>query len=365
MSDNNHRVRQAVIMAGGEGTRLKPLTNSRPKPLLPVLGRPCIEYVINSLASAGVEEIFIACGYRSEDVVKTLGDTARSGAKIIYTYEETPMGTAGAVKLLQDRLHGTFFVGSGDTLTDADLGSLVQFHRERNAFVTMALTEVEKPEQFGIVGIDANGRIERFKEKPKPEEVFSNVINAGTYVLEPEALDHIPAATKYDFSKNLFPDLLQQGKVLCASPLKGYWKDIGRPKDLFQANIDLAERRGQSITIRGALCKGKIAGSGFTAEGAKLFGPVYVGAGAKLGKGTSVTRSAVGAGSVLGEQVTMEESLVLDRCQIGAGAVLRGSILGEGCVIGPGVSLVDSVLGDGVRLEGPASLEGRSLPDIQ
>jgi mannose-1-phosphate guanylyltransferase len=364
MTDRRDGVKQAVIMAGGEGTRLKPLTNTRPKPLLPVLGRPCIEYVINSLTSAGVEEIFIACGYRSQDIVKSLGETSRSGAKIIYAYEETPMGTAGAVKLLQDRLHGTFVVGSGDTLTDADLGNLIDFHREKDAFVTMSLTEVDKPEQFGIVGVNAEGRIERFKEKPSPEEVFSNVINAGTYVLEPEALDHIPVATKYDFSKNLFPDLLQQGKVLCASPLKGYWKDIGRPKDLFQANIDLAERRGQNITIRGALCKGKIAGSGFNAEGAKLFGPVFVGTGTRLGKGTSVTRSAIGKESTVGEKATIEDSLMLDHCQIGAGTIIRGSILGEGCVVGPGVSLVDSVLGDGVRLEGPASLHGRTLPDI-
>ena len=365
MTGRKDGVKQAVIMAGGEGTRLRPLTNTRPKPLLPVLGRPCIEYVINSLASAGVEEIFLACGYRSQDIVESLGEATNYGAKIVYAYEDTPMGTAGAVKLLQNKLHGTFMVGSGDTMTDADLGHLIDFHRDRNAFVTMALTEVDKPEQFGIVGVSAEGRIERFKEKPKPEEVFSNVINAGTYVLEAEVLDHIPAATKYDFSKNLFPDLLQQGKVLCASPLKGYWKDIGRPKDLFQANVDLAERKGQNITIRGALCKGKIAGSGFNAEGAKLFGPVFVGTGAKLGKGSSITRSAIGKGSIVGERTTMEDSLMLDRCQIGAGAMLRGSILGEGCVIGPGVSLVDSVLGDGVTLEGPASLEGRSLPDIQ
>lgn len=360
MTDRSDGVRQAVIMAGGEGTRLKPLTNSRPKPLLPVLGRPCIEYVINSLASAGVEEIFIACGYRSQDIVKSLGDATHYGAKIVYAYEDTPMGTAGAVKLLQSRLHGTFVVGSGDTLTDADLGHLIDFHREKNAFVTMALTEVQKPEQFGIVGVNAEGRIERFKEKPKPEEVFSNVINAGTYVLESEALDHVPPATKYDFSKNLFPDLLQKGKLLCASPLKGYWKDIGHPRDLFQANIDLAERRGQNVTIRGALCKGKIAGSGFRAEGAKLFGPLFVGTGAILDKGSSTTRSAIGNGSTVGERAVIEDSLMLDRCRVGAGAILRGSILGEGCVIGPGVSLVDTVLGDGTVLEGPASLDGRS-----
>jgi mannose-1-phosphate guanylyltransferase len=363
MTDRKDGVKQAVIMAGGEGTRLKPLTNTRPKPLLPVLGRPCIEYVINSLASAGVEEIFIACGYRSQDIVSSLGDVTRYGAKIVYAYEDTPMGTAGAVKLLQGKLKGTFLVGSGDTLTDADLGHLIDFHREKSAFVTMSLTQVDKPEQFGIVGVNGDGRIERFKEKPKPEEVFSNVINAGTYVLEAEALDHVPPATKYDFSKNLFPDLLQQGKALYATPLKGYWKDIGRPKDLFQANIDLADRRGQVITIRGALCKGKIAGSGFTAEGAKLFGPVFIGEGTRLGKGSSITRSSIGNGSTVGEMAVIDGSLALDRCQIGPGSIIKDSVLGEGCVIGPGVSVIGSVLGDGVRLEGPASLEGRSVPD--
>jgi mannose-1-phosphate guanylyltransferase len=131
MTEREAGIKQAVIMAGGEGTRLKPLTDTRPKPLLPVLGRPCIEYVINSLASAGVEEIFLACGYRSQDIVNSLGDATHYGAKIIYAYEDSPMGTAGAVKLLQGKLHGTFIVGSGDTLTDADLGHLIEFHREK------------------------------------------------------------------------------------------------------------------------------------------------------------------------------------------------------------------------------------------
>ncbi|MCG7845000.1 MAG: nucleotidyltransferase family protein, partial [Methanomassiliicoccales archaeon] len=187
------KVKQAVILAGGEGTRLRPLTTTRPKPLLPVLGVPCIEYVISSLARAGVEQIFLACGYRSEDILRVLGRGERFGVDIEFAHEKEPMGTAGAVKLLEDRLEGTFVVGSGDTLTDADLGSLIDFHLEHGAEATMGLTEVEHPEQFGIVGVGADGRIERFKEKPRTEEVFSKVINAGTYVLEKEVLGMVPS----------------------------------------------------------------------------------------------------------------------------------------------------------------------------
>ena len=246
------RVGQAVILAGGEGTRLRPLTSSRPKPLLPVLGVPCIEYVISSLAQAGVRHIILACGYRSEDVVRALGDGRRFGVDIEFAYEREPMGTAGAVKLLEDRLEGTFVVGSGDTLTDADLGALIDFHARKGAEATMGLTEVEHPEQFGIVGVDADGRIERFKEKPRTEEVFSRVINAGTYVLEKEVLGMIPPGQKYDFSKNLYMDMLERGRGLYATPLNGYWKDIGRPSDLYLANMDMASRRTGSAAPPGS-----------------------------------------------------------------------------------------------------------------
>lgn len=351
------KVRQAVILAGGEGTRLRPLTNTRPKPLLPILGRPCIEHTILSMVRAGVEEVYLALGYRSEDVLKTLGDGANLGAKIIFAYEERPMGTAGAVKLLESCLEGTFLVGSGDTLTDADISDLVSLHQRSGAIATMGLTEVEHPEQFGIVGTSKEGRIERFLEKPKPEDVFSNVINAGTYVLEKEALSFIPSGQKYDFSKNLFPDLLGRGRPLFAGRLNGYWKDIGRPSDLFEANLVMADRHGEPTFLPGMTTEGNIVAEDVQGEGAEVIGPAYLGKGVRLEEGVSVRSSCLGRNVLISSGALVERSLLLDDCQVHPRARLRDCVLGQGCCIGPGVSLEGSVLGDGARVEGPSSLE--------
>ncbi len=336
------RVKQAVILAGGEGTRLRPLTTTRPKPLLPVLGVPCIEYVIRSLAEAGVEHIFLACGYRSADIQLALGNGERFGVEIEMAFEKEPMGTAGAVKLLEPRLNDTFIVGSGDTLTDADLGHLIDFHIRKGAEATMGLTEVERPEQFGIVGVSPDGRIERFKEKPRTEEVFSRVINAGTYVLEPEVLRMIPPATKYDFSKNLYMDMLAKGRGLYAAPLKGYWKDIGCPSDLYQANMDMASRRPSTQ-----------APSGATATGGCYFGPEVT------ARGAAVRDSAVGRACVL--EGTIEGCLLLDRVEVGRGAALQGCVVGEGCRVGAGASLRDCVLGDNVIVSPGTALAGTNV----
>lgn len=336
------KVRQAVILAGGEGTRLRPLTQTRPKPLLPVLGVPCIEYVIRSLASAGVRHMILACGYRSEDIRKALGDGDRFGVHMELAFEKEPMGTAGAVKLLEDRLEGTFVVGSGDTLTDADLLDLIDFHQRKGAEATMGLTEVERPEQFGIVGLLPDGRIERFKEKPRTEEVFSRVINAGTYVLEHEVLGMIPAGKKYDFSKDLFMDMLSKGRGLYARPLKGYWRDIGRPSDLYMANMDMAALRPR----------------GRVPDGVVSEGPCY------FDEGTVANSSRV-RNSVIGRDCRLEgdidSCLLLDDVHVRGGAVLHRCILGEGCRIGAGSRLSECILGDGVTVAPGTVLENESV----
>ena len=336
------RVKQAVILAGGEGTRLRPLTTTRPKPLLPVLGVPCVEYVIRSLAEAGIEQVFLACGYRSEDIRKALGGGGRFGVDIEMAFEKEPMGTAGAVKLLEGRLDATFVVGSGDTLTDADLGDLIDFHIRKGAEATMGLTEVERPEQFGIVGVSPEGRIERFKEKPRTEEVFSRVINAGTYVLEPEVLRMVPPATKYDFSRNLYMDMLEKGRGLYATPLKGYWKDIGRPSDLYLANMDMAARRPSTDAPAGA----------------KATGNCYFGQGVTASAAT-VRDSAVGRGCIL--EGTVERSLLLEWVVVGKGAMLHGCVIGENCRIGDGASLRECVLGDGASVLPRTVLAGTNV----
>lgn len=350
-----------MVLAGGEGTRLRPLTNTRPKPLLPVLGRPCVEYAIRSLASAGIEQVFLACGYRSADIVAVLGDGKDLGIELVYAFEDEPAGTAGAVKLLGDKLEGTFVVASGDVLVDVDLSEILRLHRDKGAIATIALTEVDTPQEFGIVGLDESSRIIRFKEKPAPAEVFSNLINAGIYVLQTDVLDYIPDGEKFDFSKNLFPSLLDAGRPLFGSKLDGLWKDIGRPGDLLEANIKMAAKRGKRIEIEGVSIFGSVCATTFSANGAVLEGPLYLGDGVKVGEGTRLSSSAIGSGTVIGKGSEIHGSLVMDRCNLSDNCIIKGSLIGERCNVGGGVALVNSVLGDGVTLEGPISLEGKTL----
>ncbi|MCG7845159.1 MAG: NDP-sugar synthase, partial [Methanomassiliicoccales archaeon] len=218
--------------------------------------------------------------------------------------------------------------------TDADLGALIEFHLEHGAEATMGLTEVEHPEQFGIVGVASDGRIERFKEKPRTEEVFSRVINAGTYVLERSILGMVPAGQKFDFSKNLYMDMLQQGRGLYASPLRGYWKDIGRPSDLYLANMDMAARKGVNGVV------------GAVPTGTDVVAPAFIGKGVSA-LSCQIHACAIGDGCSLGKGATLEGCLLLENVTVGQGAKLQGCILGEGCQIGPDAALTDCVLGDG------------------
>ncbi|MEM0448483.1 MAG: NDP-sugar synthase [Methanomassiliicoccales archaeon] len=351
----------AVILTGGEGTRLRPLTNNRPKPLLPVLGRPCVEYTLRAMASAGIQKVYLACGYKSIEVVKAIGDGSAYGVEIVYAFEEQPMGTAGAVKLLEKQLPDTYVVAMGDVLMDIDFHHIVSFHKKSGAMVTIALTEVEKPEQFGIVGLEEDGRITRFKEKPRSDEVFSHLINAGIYVIQNDAFKRVPQDTKFDFSKNLFPRLLEEGQPLFGLKLRGMWHDIGHPKDLLSANLGMAERKGVERHIFGVEVEGKVCGSKFFAKGARLRGPVYLGDEVRVGEGSLIMRSAIGEEGVVESGAQVVGSLLLRNCLIRKGAAVRSSVLGEGCLIDEGVTLIDCVLGDGVSVKGTQVIEGRTL----
>jgi NDP-sugar pyrophosphorylase family protein len=354
-------VREAVVLAGGEGTRLRPLTNNRPKPLLPVLGRPCIEYSLRALSSAGIEVIDLACAYKGKEVVNQLGDGKALGLNIEYAFEETPMGTAGAVKLLERKLPEAFVVVMGDTLMDIDFEEVIRFHQEHQAMVTIALTEVSNPSEYGIVGLDQRSRIVRFKEKPARAEVFSNLINAGVYVIQKEAFNYVPEGVKFDFSKNLFPKLMELGHPLYGVKLQGMWKDIGRPRDLLDANLQMAERRGSEKRIDGVVSKGRICATTFSGRGARLDGPVYLGENVTLGDGASISSSAIGGNSRIEAGVNMTDSLMLDECLVMNASRITSSIIGKGCEIGSSVTLIGCVLGDGVSIEGPIELEGRTL----
>ncbi|HEY8192324.1 MAG TPA: nucleotidyltransferase family protein, partial [Gaiellaceae bacterium] len=203
---------KAVVMAGGEGTRLRPLTSNQPKPMVPIVGKPCMEHILELLRDHGLEQVIVTLAFLPQAIRGYFGTGETLGMEIEYSVEETPLGTAGSVRLASDRLDETFLVISGDALCDFDLSALIRFHQEKGAAATIGLKSVENPLEFGIVVTDEDGRIERFLEKPSWSQVFSDTINTGVYVLEPEVLRHIPEGRPFDFSKELFPLLLEMGR---------------------------------------------------------------------------------------------------------------------------------------------------------
>lgn len=327
-----NRVHQAVIMVGGKGTRLRPLTDNRPKPILPVLDKPCLGYLIDSFIDAGIDEIILACCYRSEQMVASIGDGSDRNVVIRYSYEDRPMGTAGAMKLLEDQLDDVFVAANGDVFADINLNEEIEKHFCTDSAVTLALTSVDNPTEFGIVRQDGDGRILEFKEKPKPKEVFSNQINAGVYVIDRDVLSFIPKGKMFDFSKELIPVLMEKGYRIQGHNISGTWMDVGRPKDLLRANLLSAETR----------YKGHDWGDAVISD--RIVEPFYMGKNSKVEssdignsvimKGVSISDSKI-HGSVIMAGCIIEKSTIID------------SILGEGVIVADGANISNSVIGDG------------------
>lgn len=328
-------------MVGGQGTRLRPLTYRCPKPALPVLDKPCLMYFIESIARAGITDVILACGYKSERIQAAIGDGSDLGIRITFSCEEKPLGTGGAVKLLQDRLDDVFLAVNGDVFIDIDVQKEIEDHFAHSASVTVSMTEVDNPTEYGIMALDKDGRIMKFLDKPKPEEVFSKFINTGVYVVNRDVLKFIPENTMYDMSKELFPLLLEKGYRLYGHPIQGHWRDVGRPSDLFEANLETAHRLENSD------------GSGVrdsTVSGTSYFG-----------HGTTVERceindSIVHANCIVKESF-LDTSLVMAGTRID-GADVYNSILGRGCIIGRGAKLYNTVLEDGTIVPEDADVDG-------
>lgn len=339
------KVRQAVVMVGGKGTRLLPLTETRPKIILPVADRPCLWYLLRSLARAGIEEVILACGYKSEQMREAIGDGSDLGLNIIYSYEDEPLGTGGAMKLVEDRLDDVFVAANGDVFASIDVASEIREHIETGASVTISLTPVENPCEFGIARVQPDGRITEFKEKPRPEEVFSNLINAGVYVLNRSVLDYVPEKTFYDFSKDLVPRLMADGHRIQGFQIDGIWMDVGRPHDLLGANL--------------AVASAEYAGSDWATGESEVDGPFYMGAGSDVSD-SRISDSVVLAGSSVSGS-DLDRVLVMRNCRV-QGAKLENSILGDGCTIGEGAVVRNAVLADNTVI-GPGQVldEGRKV----
>jgi len=354
---------KAVVLAGGEGTRLKPLTYRRPKPLMPVAGRPCIDYVLRSLATSGFHEIIVTTAYLSDALIKSIGDGLEYNASILYSFEENPAGTAGAVRRVANFIDDTFVVAMGDLLCDVDFKALHDFHKRKGGVVTIALTEVEDPLQYGIVGLDENGRIAKFKEKPKKEEAFSNLVNAGIYILEPEVLEFIPTDQKFDFAKDLFPKLLSKGVPLYGSKLEGTWMDIGRPHDLLKASMEIVRREGRPLRRAGVTSEGPVVldPAAVLEAGVTILGPCYVGPGAVLRSGSIAERSCLYEGARLESHAVLRNSIILEGSSIGEGAEVLDSVVSRNCRIEEKARISSSIIGDSMTIRAGSRLENATV----
>lgn len=320
---------QAVVLVGGEGTRLRPLTERVPKPALTLVDRPFLAYMIEWLAAHGVTEAVLACGFLPDALRAALGDGERAGVRIVYVTEPERRGTAGAIRFAADalgeRLGERFLALNGDVLADLDLGALLRFHERGGGPATIALHPVEDSSAYGLVRRDEDGRVLEFLEKTGA--AVPGEINAGAYVLERSVLDLIPAGREVSIEREVFPRLVGAG--LRALPLAGYWMDIGTPERYLAATWDILE--GRVRTRVRPTAPGLLVGAGAEVDRDAVLGPRAV-----LGPGCRVASRARVSGSVL-----------LDGCAVGEGARVEGSILAPGVVVRPGVAVVDRVVGQG------------------
>ena len=344
---------KAVVMAGGEGTRLRPLTSNQPKPMVPIVGKPCIEHILELLRAHGFEDVIVTVAFLPQAIRSYFGNGEALGLRMEYSVEESPLGTAGSVRMASDRLDETFLVISGDALCDFDLGALVAFHRERGAAATIGLKSVDNPLEFGIVVTDSDGRVERFLEKPSWSQVFSDTINTGVYVLEPEVLRHVPTDRPYDFSKELFPLLLEMGRPVYGYAMEGYWQDIGNLAQYRQANFDALDER-VALNVPGIRLRGNVwLGEGVDVDDLdRIEAPAFVGNYCRIAHDASVgPYSILGASVALRERARTVSSVVDASTNVGRSVLIENAIVGRNCDIRSHVRIHEDVaVGDNVTI---------------
>lgn len=337
---------QAVILAGGQGTRLRPLTARTPKPMVSLFDRPVMEHTLLLLRKHGIQQVFVTLSYRAREIIDYFGGGSRWGMRIHYSIEDEPMGTAGGVRRFVSSLHDTFLVISGDAVTDFDLSEAVAFHRRKGAIATMLLYSVEDPTPFGIVETDSDGRIRRFLEKPSANEVFTNTVNTGIYVLEPYALRFVPDDQPFDFSRNLFPRLLTNNDPFFGFRAHGYWCDIGNLLQYRQAHFDALTNKVSLELPAEPVRPGGWIGENAVVDGkVKLEPPFYIGAGTRLQRG-----AAIGKHAVIGA-----------RCLVESEASIRASIVGPDARVGAGTQLTHCVVDSGAHVEARTALSNAVL----
>ncbi|TMK60981.1 MAG: mannose-1-phosphate guanyltransferase, partial [Actinobacteria bacterium] len=335
------RTMKAVVMAGGQGTRLRPLTSNQPKPMLPIVGEPMMQHILRLLRRHGFSEVVVTVQFLASVVRNFFGDGSDLGLRLTYATEQEPLGTAGSVKNAESLLHDTFLVISGDAVTDLDLAEVLRFHKEKGAAVTVTLNRVQDPLEFGIVIAGSDGRIERFLEKPGWGEVFSDTINTGIYVIEPEVLSFIPPGEEFDFAHDLFPLLMAKGLPLYGCAPDGYWTDVGTLEAYFKVHRDVLDRKVE-LELPGFHMDGDLwVGEDAEIEpGARLRGPLFVGPNTRVEKGAELREyTALGSNVVVKTGAFLHRAIVHDNAYIGASTTLRGCMVGKNSDVASGATV--------------------------
>ncbi|MCK5833348.1 NTP transferase domain-containing protein [bacterium] len=353
---------KCVILAGGFGTRLRPLTFRLPKPMVPLLGRPMMEHVVDRIREAGITEVISLLYFEPEIISKHFGDGSHLGVNMNYVLSQADWGTAGAVKNAAGQIDDTFLVMSGDVLTDFDLRSALAFHKEKGASATIVLTQVKKPLAYGIVITDPkSGKIERFLEKPAWGQVFSDTVNTGIYILEPHILNYIPQNEEFDFSKNLFPLLMAKGEPLFGFVAEGYWRDVGDLREYRRANEDGLEGNiklgipGKVTDFDGA--EVYVGEDVIIEKGATFQGKVLLGNRCKIGSGASIQNSVIGAGCSVGRRAILRGAVIWENTQLGDKTMVEHAIIANNVEIKDGVTIYDhAVVSEGCIIGNGASI---------
>ena len=347
---------KAVILAGGRGERLRPITDSRPKPLVPVLARPVMDYCLSLLAHHGVDRGYVTTHYLADQIRHRYGKEA-FGITLSYHSESRPMGTCGGVKLLEKELatEELFLVMSGDALCDFDLSEAIRFHRDKKSDVTVILSSVKTPLEYGVVLRDTLDRIFAFSEKPDWSETLSDLANTGVYILSPKVLAKIPEGKPFDFAQDLFPLLLREGYALYGYKDRGYWCDIGKIPTLYRCNMDVLQGKAKTYL--------EPAGKTFRSEDGE--GCYFVSNSAVVERGADIQRNTViSADAVLAEGSRAEGAIIMEKVELKKGATVKDAILSEGCRIGEGAFIPpNTVLGAGsVAGKGSTAVPGKKYP---
>jgi mannose-1-phosphate guanylyltransferase len=356
---------QAVILVGGEGTRLRPLTSTVPKPVVPLVDRPFISFMLEWLCSHGVDDVIMSCGFLATSVRNVLGDGSAYGIRLRFVEEPDPRGTAGALKFAESMLDERFLMLNGDVLTDIDLTAQIAQHERTGAKGTLALVPVDDPSAYGLVHLEDDHAVRDFVEKPSPDRIDTNLISAGAYVLEREVLEHVPPGRNVSIEREVWPRLVGAG--LYGFPSESYWLDIGTPERYLQGTFDILEGN-----VRTAV--GTRMGDGYiaVADGADVQGraipPAVIESGATVAAGAHVGSLVVLGHDVhIGAGTTVERAVILNGTHIGENCVLRNCIVAGGCRVGPATHIQDgAVLGEGVTVGADNVLAGgvRIFPNV-